>query len=127
MAARRMGLKHVEAFRAVFVTGSMTQAAQRMHTSQPQISRLIGQLEAITQFPLFDRSGGRLRPTVDGSRFFQEVEKTDWSNGGTYFAKLASGATCSATQATTTLTNTAPTIAGTSASATTAGVWAQAW
>ena len=47
-----------------------------MHTSQPQISRLIGQLEAITQFPLFDRSGGRLRPTVDGSRFFQEVEKT---------------------------------------------------
>lgn len=76
MATRRMGLKHVEAFRAVFVTGSMTQAAQRMHTSQPQISRLIGQLEAITQFPLFDRSGGRLRPTVDGSRFFQEVEKT---------------------------------------------------
>ena len=32
MATRRMGLKHVEAFRAVFVTGSMTQAAQRMHT-----------------------------------------------------------------------------------------------
>jgi len=26
--------------------------------------------------PKFDRSGGRLRPTVDGSRFFQEVEKT---------------------------------------------------
>jgi DNA-binding transcriptional LysR family regulator len=26
--------------------------------------------------PKFDRSGGRLRPTVDGSRFFQKVEKT---------------------------------------------------
>jgi DNA-binding transcriptional LysR family regulator len=33
-------------------------------------------LEAITQFPLFDRNGSRLTPTQDGSRFFQEVEKT---------------------------------------------------
>lgn len=30
----------------------------------------------ITQFPLFDRNGSRLTPTQDGSRFFQEVEKT---------------------------------------------------
>ena len=71
-----MGLKHIEAFRAVMLSGSMTEASRRMHTSQPQISRLIGQLETITQFALFDRNGSRLTPTLDGSRFFQEVEKT---------------------------------------------------
>jgi DNA-binding transcriptional LysR family regulator len=76
MAARRMKMQHIEAFRAVMLTGSMTQAARRLHTSQPQISRLIGQLESLTRFPLFDRGGGRLVPTLDGARFFQEVEKT---------------------------------------------------
>ena len=75
MAARRMKMQHIEAFRAVMLTGSMTQAARRLHTSQPQISRLIGQLESLTRFPLFDRGGGRLVPTLDGARFFQEVEK----------------------------------------------------
>jgi len=76
MPVRRLGLKHIEAFRAVMMSGSMTEASRRMHTSQPQISRLIGQLETITQFALFDRNGSRLTPTLDGSRFFQEVEKT---------------------------------------------------
>ena len=75
MAARRMKMQHIEAFRAVMLTGSMTQAARRLNTSQPQISRLIGQLESLTRFPLFDRGGGRLVPTLDGARFFQEVEK----------------------------------------------------
>ena len=62
------------------MTGSMTAAARWVHTSQPHVSRLIAQLEAITQFPLFDRNGSRLTPTQDGSRFFQEVEKpsSDW-------------------------------------------------
>jgi DNA-binding transcriptional LysR family regulator len=71
-----MGLRHVEAFRAVMSTGSMTTAARAMHTSQPQISRLITQLESITQFALFERNGSRLSPTQDGSRFYREVEKT---------------------------------------------------
>lgn len=75
MAPRRMKMQHIEAFRAVMLTGSMTQAARQLHTSQPQISRLIGQLENLTRFPLFDRGSGRLVPTPDGARFFQEVEK----------------------------------------------------
>ncbi|OZI58767.1 LysR substrate-binding domain-containing protein [Bordetella genomosp. 1] len=76
MASSRMGLRHIEAFRAVMMTGSMTAAARSVHTSQPHISRLIAQLEAITQFALFDRNGSRLTPTLDGARFYQEVEKT---------------------------------------------------
>ena len=51
---------------AVADLGSMTAAARSVHTSQPHISRLIAQLEAITQFALFDRNGSRLTPTLDG-------------------------------------------------------------
>ena len=71
-----MSLRHIEAFRAVMVSGSMTEAARRMHTSQPQVSRLIGQLERIAQFALFSRKGSRLTATLDGTRFYKEVEKT---------------------------------------------------
>lgn len=76
MTTDRMSLRHIEAFRAVMVSGSMTEAARRMHTSQPQISRLIAQLEKIAQFALFVRKGSRLSPTLDGTRFYREVEKT---------------------------------------------------
>lgn len=71
-----MSLRHIEAFRAVMVSGSMTEAARRMHTSQPQVSRLIGQLEKIAQFALFSRKGSRLTATLDGTRFYKEVDKT---------------------------------------------------
>jgi DNA-binding transcriptional LysR family regulator len=76
MTHSRLSLRHIEAFRAVMMSGSMTEAASQIHTSQPQVSRLISQLESITQFPVFERSGSRLTPTQDGSRFFREVEKT---------------------------------------------------
>lgn len=71
-----MTLKHIEAFRVVMQTGSMTEASRRLHTSQPQVSRLVSQLESITGFPLFERNGTRLVSSLDGKRFFQEVEKT---------------------------------------------------
>ncbi|SDH35832.1 LysR substrate binding domain-containing protein [Variovorax sp. OV700] len=70
-----MTLKHIEAFRVVVQTGSMTEASRRLHTSQPQVSRLVSQLEAIIGFALFERSGTRLAPSLEGKRFFQEVEK----------------------------------------------------
>ncbi|MCJ2070380.1 LysR substrate-binding domain-containing protein [Methylobacterium sp. J-030] len=75
MAARRMTFRHIEAFRAVVAAGSMTEASRRLHTSQPQVSRLIAQLEVITGLPLFDRSGSRVVPSLDGTRFHAEVER----------------------------------------------------
>lgn len=75
MAKRRITLRHVEAFHAVIATGSMTEASRKMHTSQPQVSRMIGQLENIIDFQLFHRNGTRLSLTVEGQRFSQEVEK----------------------------------------------------
>lgn len=76
MSKGRMGLQHVEAFRHVVLAGSMTEAARRLHTSQPQISRLIAQLERSTQYALFERQGTRLTLTPDGIRFLQEVERS---------------------------------------------------
>lgn len=71
-----MTFKHIEAFRIVMQTGSMTEASRRLHTSQPQISRLVSQLEEIVGFRLFERRGTRLEPLIDGKQFFQEVEKS---------------------------------------------------
>lgn len=70
-----MNFKQVEAFRAVMLSGSMTAAAEALHTSQPNISRLIGQLERLNGFALFERIGSRLIPTDEGTAFFNEVDR----------------------------------------------------
>lgn len=70
-----MNLRQIEAFRSVMRLGSMTAAAQALYTSQPNVSRLIGQLELSTGLTLFERAGVRLVPTQEGQAFFQEVER----------------------------------------------------
>ncbi|HCR96357.1 MULTISPECIES: LysR substrate-binding domain-containing protein [Halomonas] len=71
-----MRFSHVEAFRAVMTSGSTTAAAKVMHTSQPNVSRSIAQLEKLTGLHLFDRSPGRLVPTSEGLAFFKEVQRS---------------------------------------------------
>ena len=51
-----MNLRQLEAFRAVMLTGSVTQAAQSMHLSQPAVSKLIADLEYTVGFKLFVRA-----------------------------------------------------------------------
>lgn len=70
-----MNFKQVEAFRAVMLSGSMTAAAESLHTSQPNISRLIAQLERSSGFKLFERVAGRLLPTDEGAALFEDVER----------------------------------------------------
>lgn len=70
-----MNFKQVEAFRAVMLSGSMTSAAKEMFTSQPNISRLIAQLELRTGFKLFERHAGRLIPTPEAESLFKDVER----------------------------------------------------
>ena len=72
---RDMNLRQIEAFRSVMRLGSMTAAAEVLFTSQPNISRLIAQLELSTGLTLFKRAGVRLIPTQEGQAFFQEVER----------------------------------------------------
>lgn len=68
--------RHIEIFHAVMTTPNLTEAALLLNTSQPTISRELARLEHLLQFKLFDRVKGRLRPTAQGLRFFEEVERS---------------------------------------------------
>ncbi|RZT39110.1 LysR substrate-binding domain-containing protein [Cupriavidus agavae] len=70
-----MKFKEIDAFRAVMRSGSMTAAATELYTSQPNVSRLIAQLEYATGLTLFTRSAGRLTPTEEGLAFLREVDR----------------------------------------------------
>lgn len=70
-----MRFRQVEAFRAAMVAGSMTGAAEMLNIAQPSASRLIADLEDSVGFKLFERTGGRLRPTTAGLEFFAAVDR----------------------------------------------------
>ena len=70
-----MNFRQIETFRAVMLTGSMTAAASQLHTSQPNVSRAIAQLEADVGYELFERLPGRVLPTRGGEALFKEVER----------------------------------------------------
>jgi len=70
-----MNLRQIEAFRAVMMTGSVTEAGRLMHISQPSVSRLIADLEYSVQIRLFERRQGRLVPTPEAGRLYEEVER----------------------------------------------------
>src|SRR3546814_18341 len=72
-----MNLRQLEAFRAVMVTRSITQAAQSMHLSQPAVSKLIADLEYAIGFKLFVRTkGSALTVTPEAEYFYHEVERS---------------------------------------------------
>jgi DNA-binding transcriptional LysR family regulator len=70
-----MRYRQLEAFRAVMLAGSVTQAAEMLSISQPAVSRLISCLEQDMGFPLFRRRRGRLQPTPEAQFLLGEVER----------------------------------------------------
>ncbi len=68
--------RHIEVFRAVMIAGSVTKAAELLGSSQPTVSRELARLEQGIGFALFDRVGGRLRPTMPGLALFDEVRQS---------------------------------------------------
>jgi len=71
----KLNPRQLEAFRAVMLTGSMTIAAETLHISQPAVSRLVRDLEAILSLRLFRREGNRLIPGAEAQRLYAEVDK----------------------------------------------------
>lgn len=69
----RFNLRHMEAFRAVMLTGSMNGAAKLLFVSQPAISRLIAHAEQSLSLKLFYRDRGKLTPTAEAELLFREV------------------------------------------------------
>lgn len=71
-----MNMRQLQAFRIVFQVGTVSRAAEMLHTSQPSLSRLIGDLEISVGFALFTRTRRGMVPTLEGRRFHEAVEKS---------------------------------------------------
>lgn len=70
----RMNLRQIEVFRAILLSGSISDAAKQLHVSQPAVSRLLSYTEQRLGLTLFERIKGRLYATPEANRLFQEVE-----------------------------------------------------
>ena len=67
--------RQVEIFRALMSAGGVTSAAAALHTSQPTLSRELARIEQLLGYALFERLGGRLRPTQRALALFDEVQR----------------------------------------------------
>ncbi|MBE2278492.1 MAG: LysR family transcriptional regulator [Rhodobacteraceae bacterium] len=67
-------LQQIEVFRAVLSEGSVTAAGRRLNLSQPSVSRILSDLEAIVGFALFRRRSRGMAPTAEALFFQREVE-----------------------------------------------------
>ena len=70
-----MNLRQIEVFRAVMQAGSVTAAAERLHVSQPGVSRLLAHLELQLGVTLFARRKGRLHATAEAETLYAQVER----------------------------------------------------
>ena len=70
-----MDVRLLEAFRAVVDHRSVTAAASALGVTQPAVSTQIARLEEVIGFALFERSGGRLKPTPEGLLFYAEATR----------------------------------------------------
>ncbi|WP_260861490.1 LysR family transcriptional regulator [Citrobacter sp. Marseille-Q6884] len=71
-----VNLRHIEIFHAIMTAGNLTEAARMLHTSQPTVSRELARFEKVLGLTLFERTRGRLHPTVQGLRLFEEVQRS---------------------------------------------------
>lgn len=69
-----MNLRHMEVFRAVMLTGSISGAAELLHVSAPAVSKLLAHAARQSRLVLFERIKGRLVPTPEAQQLYQEVE-----------------------------------------------------
>ncbi len=71
-----INMRHIEAFRAVMMAGTVVGAARLLNLTQPSVSRTIGLLESKLNYDLFERRGRRLFPTVEAEALYREIEQS---------------------------------------------------
>lgn len=76
--ARPLALNHryIEAFRAVMIRGTATEAAAMLHTTQPVISKLIARFQLVSGIKLFELRKSRLVPTPEARVLFNTIERS---------------------------------------------------
>lgn len=72
--SRALSFQQIEAFRAVVLTGTTVAAARMLHTTQPTISRLLGQAQSATGLKLLTNDRGRLKLTREGQHLFEIIQ-----------------------------------------------------
>jgi DNA-binding transcriptional LysR family regulator len=72
---QQLHFRQIEVFHAVMVTRSVSAAARMLLVSQPSLSRTVKRLEDTLRIPLFERLRGRLVPTAEAIRLFEEVDR----------------------------------------------------
>lgn len=70
-----MNLRHLEVFRLVMQTGTIKGAAALMHVSEAAVSKLLATTERRMELSLFERAKGRLVPTPEARRLYEDVEQ----------------------------------------------------
>lgn len=70
-----LNLRQIEVFRAIMVSGSISGAARMLAVSQPAVSRMLLYMEDRLHLKLFERRAGRVVPTPEARRIFDEVEQ----------------------------------------------------
>jgi len=69
-----VNLRHIEVFHALMHSANMTEAATRLHVSQPAVSSVLKHAEQRLGMKLFERTGGRLVPTPEAIALLPDVE-----------------------------------------------------
>ena len=85
-----MHLQQIRAVGEIWRTGSITRAARNLYMGQPNLSRLLQEVEEEVGFPIFRRSAKGVEPTAEGLLFLhraQEVERAMEHMERTYGAK----------------------------------------
>jgi DNA-binding transcriptional LysR family regulator len=72
----RINSRQVEAFRAMMLTGSVTEAAKLMNVTQPAVSRLLRDFQALLNMELFEKRGTGLVPVAAATALYMEVERS---------------------------------------------------
>ena len=75
MAADALGFRHIEAIRAVLMTGSVTAAAGQLQVTQPAVSNTLRDAEQRLGLKLFERRAGCLLPKAEAAQLFEEIER----------------------------------------------------
>ncbi len=71
---RDLKFKQLLVFERTLARGSMHKAAEELHMSQPNVFKIISQLEELLEVPLFERSGKGVIPTLFAERLLERVK-----------------------------------------------------
>ena len=91
---RRLSLRHLRVMQAIATAGSLSEAADLLHVTQPAVSKTLAEIERGLGQTLFQRRGRSLRATVLGQRMVTLAAKleADMLRGAGDIAAIMRGA-----------------------------------